>query len=114
MNKDFSHRLLGAAAIPFLKLHHPLVHISIWLKIRVNEKRVHNQTGSADRSILSTDGCKFTPEVCKDLQMVENQEKERREEKRREEKKRKEKKRKEKKRKEKKRGEERRVKVRET
>ena len=108
------------------KLHHPLVHISIRLKIRVNEKRVNNQTGSPDRSILSTHGCKFTSEVCIDLQVAGNQVKERRggreEEKRkkrrekkrkkrknREEKKRKkeekEKKRKEKKRKEKKRKE---------
>lgn len=38
--------LIGAAAIYFFKLNHPMVHISIWLKIRVNEKGVNNQTGS--------------------------------------------------------------------
>lgn len=42
MNKKFA----CCRSLLLLKLNHPLVHISIWLKIAVNEKSVNNQTGS--------------------------------------------------------------------
>lgn len=45
MNKDFSVTDWCCSYLLF-KLNHPLVHISIWLKIRVTEKGVNNQTGS--------------------------------------------------------------------